>query len=166
MLRIVERQEAARQPLDAVGEQIRQLLRDEKARALAETRGSELLADLRDGNATLDAVAETESLEVQSTDLVTRNASEPAAPVVATAFAASEPETDQPVYHGKMSASGDYIIVALEEVKAGDFASLPAMAQEQLWDNLNKVQGAAEMAAVLSILRAQASIDIPEQEDQ
>jgi peptidyl-prolyl cis-trans isomerase D len=166
VLRIAERQEAARQSLDVVGEQIRQLVRNDKARTLAETRGSELLADLQKGDVTLASVAEAESLEVQSTELVTRNAGVPAAPVVATAFAASEPQADQPVYHGRMSASGDYIIVALEEVKAGDFAGLPAMAQEQLWNNLNKVQGAAEMAAILSMLRAQASIDIPEQEDQ
>lgn len=166
VLRVLERQAAARQPLDAVVEQIRQLITDEKSRVLAKEKGSELLAGLQNGDATLDAVAEAESLEVQSTDLVSRNASEPAAAVVATAFAASEPETDQPVYHGRMSATGDYIIIALEEVKAGDFAGLPAMAQEQLRDNLNRVLGAAEMAAVLSILKAQASIDIPEQEDQ
>lgn len=166
VLRIAERQEAVRQSLDVVGEQIRQLLRNDKARTLAETRGSELLADLQKGDVTLDTVAAAESQEVQSTELVTRNASTPAAAVVAAAFAASAPQADQPVYHGRMSASGDYIIVALEEVKAGDFAGMPAMAQEQLWNNLNKVQGAAEMAAVLSMLRAQASIDIPEQEDQ
>jgi peptidyl-prolyl cis-trans isomerase D len=114
----------------------------------------------------LAAVAEAESLQVQTTDLITRNASEPAAAVVAAAFAAREPESDQPSYHGMMSTSGDYIIIALEEVKAGDFSSLPAMAQEQIWSNLNKVQGAAEMAALLSILKAQASIVIPDQADQ
>jgi peptidyl-prolyl cis-trans isomerase D len=167
VLRVVERQEAARQSLDAVREQISLLLEDEKARTLAATRGSELLADLQGNAVTLASVAEAESLEVHTTDLITRNASEPAAPVVAAAFAvASEPESDQPAYHGMMSTSGDYIIVALEEVKAGDFSGLPAMAQEQLWNNLNKVQGAAEMAAVLSILKAQASIDIPDQTDQ
>jgi len=166
VLRVVKRQEAARQPLDAVVEQIRQLIRDEKSRVLAGEKGRELLAGLQEGDVTLDSVAAAESLAVQSADLVTRNASVPAAAVVAAAFAASEPETDQPVYHGRMSASGNYIIIALEEVKAGDFAGLPAMAQEQLRDNLNKVQGAAEMAAVLSILKAQASINIPAQENQ
>jgi peptidyl-prolyl cis-trans isomerase D len=166
VLRVVKRQEAARQPLDAVVEQIRQLIRDEKSRVLAGEKGRELLAGLQEGDVTLDSVAAAESLAVQSADLVTRNASVPAAAVVAAAFAASEPETDQPVYHGRMSASGDYIIIALEEVKAGDFAGLPAMAREQLRDNLNKVQGAAEMAAVLSILKAQASINIPAQENQ
>ena len=166
VLRVVERQEAARQPLDAVREQISQLIEDEKARTLAAARGSELLADLQGNAVTLVSIAEGESLEVHTTDLITRNASEPAAPVVAAAFAAREPASDQPAYHGMMSTSGDYIIVALEEVKAGDFSGLPAMAQEQLWSNLNKVQGAAEMAAVLSDLKAHASIDIPDQTDQ
>lgn len=165
VVRVAERREAARQSLDEVSEQISELISDEKARALAAARGSGLLADLQGGDVTLATVAETESLEMLSTDLITRNAATPAASVVATAFAAREPESDQPVFHGMMTASGDYVIVALEEVKAGDFESLPAMAQEQLWNNLNKVQGAAEMAAIVSTLRAQATIDIPEQEE-
>jgi peptidyl-prolyl cis-trans isomerase D len=166
VLRVLERHEAARQPLDAVREQISQLTKNEEARALAAARGKQLVADLQAGDATLASIAATESLEVQTTELITRNVSEPAAAVVAAAFAVRVPATDQPVHEGVLSASGDYIIVALEEVKAGDFSSLPAMAQEQLWSNLNKVHGAAELAAVLSNLKAQATITIPEQEDQ
>lgn len=166
VLRVLERQAAARQPLDTVREQISQLLEDEKARALATATGKQLIADLQAGDTTLASIAANESREVQATELITRNASEPAAAIVAAAFTVRTPDTDQPVHEGVMSASGDYIIVALEEVKAGDFSSLPAMAQEQLWNNLNKVHGAAEMAAVLSKLKTQASITIPEQEDR
>ena len=166
VLRVAERKEATRQPLETVREQISQLLNDEEARALAEAKGNELIAGLQSGDTTLVSIAETESLEVQATELITRNVSEPAAAVVTAAFTVSAPDADQPVYKGVMSASGDYIIVALEEVKAGDFSSLPAMAQEQLWSNLNKVHGAAEMAAVLSNLKTQASITIPEQDGQ
>ena len=166
VLRILERQEAARQPLDTVREQISQLLMNEEARALAMAKGKQLIADLQAGATTLASIAATESLEVQTTALITRNVSEPAAAVVAVAFTVRAPVTDQPVHEGMMSASGDYIIVALEEVRAGDFSSLPAIAQEQLWSNLNKVHGAAEMAAVLSNLKAQATISIPEQQDR
>jgi peptidyl-prolyl cis-trans isomerase D len=166
VLRVVERQEAARQPLEAVREEIIQLLENQKARSQLATKGGKLLADLQDNAVTLTAVAEAESLEVQTTDLITRNAAEPVDEVVAAAFAAPEPESDQPAYYGTQTIAGDYIIVALEEVKAGDYSSLPAMAQEQLWSNLNRVQGAAEMAAVLSILKEQASIVIPDQTDQ
>ena len=65
-----------------------------------------------------------------------------------------------------MSAAGDYIIVALEEIKAGDFSNLPPAAQKQLWNNLNKLQGTAELAAVMRTIKAQASIDIPDQSEQ
>jgi peptidyl-prolyl cis-trans isomerase D len=166
VLRLLERQQAARKPLDAVREQIVQLIKDEKSRTLAEAKGSELLGLLQAGETSLAAVAQAESLEAQATELITRIAGEPSAPIVALAFSAAAPTTDQPVYKGAMSAADDYIIVALEEVKPGDFSSLPAMAQEQLWTNLNKVYGAVEMAAVLSELKAQASIDIPSQTDQ
>ena len=166
VLRVVERKEAARQPLDAVREQISQLINDEEARTLAAAKGKELIADLQAGDTTLASIAAAESLEVQATELITRNVREPAAAVVAAAFAVSAPDTDQPAFDGALSASGDYIIVALEEVKAGDFSSLPAVMQEQLWSNLNQVHGAAEMAAVLSNLKAQASITIPEQENR
>ena len=167
VLHLLDRKEATLQPLDAVKEQIGILLKDEKARTLAETKGQLILGDLQGGaTVTMDSVAATESLEVQETPLINRNASDPAAAIIATAFAAEEPTTDQPVYEGALSASGDYIIIALEEVVAGDFSALPPVAREQLWGNLNKVHGAAEMAAVLNILKAQASIDIPSQADQ
>jgi peptidyl-prolyl cis-trans isomerase D len=167
VLHLLDRKEATLQPLDAVKEQIGIRLKDEKARTLAEAKGLLVLGELQGSTTvTLDSVAAAESLEVQETPLINRNASEPAAAIVAAAFAADEPTTDQPVYNGVLSASGDYIIIALEEVKAGDFSALPPVAREQLWGNLNKIHGAAEMAAVLSILKAQASINIPSQTDQ
>ena len=167
VLHLLDRKEATLQPLDAVKEQIGSLLKDEKARMLAETKGQVILGDLQgSATVTMESVAAAESLEIQEAPLINRNASEPAAAIVATAFAADEPTTDQPVYEGVLSASGDYIIIALDEVKAGDFSALPPVAREQLWANLNKVHGAAEMAAVLSILKAQASINITSQTDQ
>jgi len=166
VVRVIEHQEASRKPLDSVREVIAQIITGEKARTLAEARGSELIAELQNSDATLASVAAAESLELHTAELLTRNASEPAAPVVAAAFAASEPESDQPVYYGTMSTSGEYIIIALQQVKAGDFSALPTVVQKQLWNNLNQVQGTAELEAVLRDLKAQASIVIPDQTDQ
>jgi len=105
VLRVVERKEAARQPLDAVREQISQLINDEEARTLAAAKGKELIADLQAGDTTLASIAAAESLEVQATELITRNVREPAAAVVAAAFAVSAPDTDQPAFDGALSAS-------------------------------------------------------------
>jgi len=166
VVRILETQESARKPLDTVKEQIKLLMVDENGRALADARGKQYLEDLQGGITALDEIATTESLEVQETTYITRNVSEPAAEIILTAFAADAPETDKPVYEGVMSAAGDYIIIALEEIKAGDFSNLPPAAQKQLWNNLNKLQGTAELAAVMRTIKAQASIDIPDQSEQ
>lgn len=166
VMRILERQEAARKPFDTVKAQIEQLMLAEKSRAQAAAKGEQYLADLRGNTADLAAIAAAESLELQETASITRNATEPAAEIVVAAFAADAPESGSSVYEGLQTMAGDYVIISLEEVKAGDFSSLTPATQEQLWENLNKLQGAAEMAAIMQTLKAQASIEIPDQADQ
>ena len=166
VVRILERQEAAQKPLETVKIQIRQIMITEKSRAQAEAKGEQYLADLRGSATDLDKIAVAESLEVQETADITRNAAGLAGGIVAAAFLAAEPAADKPVYEGTMTATGDYAIIALEEIKAGDFSTLPPAAQQQLWSNLNRLQGAAEMAAIMNTLKAQASIEIPDQAEQ
>jgi peptidyl-prolyl cis-trans isomerase D len=166
VIRVLERQEAAQKPLETVKAQIRQILVVENGRAQAEAKGQQYLADLRSSATDLDTIATAESLQVLATENITRNAVEPAADIVITAFAAAEPSADKPVHAGAMTATGDYVIIALEEIIAGDYSRLPPAVQEQLWGNLNKLQGVAEMAAVMNTLKAQASIDVPDQAEQ
>lgn len=166
VIRVLERQEAAQKPLETVKVQIRQIIVAEKSRAQAQAKGEQYLTDLRSSVTDLDTIAAAESLEVQEIANITRNAAEPGAEIVAAAFAAAEPAADKPVHEGVLTAAGDYVIIALEEVKAGDFSSLPPAARKQLWGNLNRLQGAAEMAAVMNTLKAQASIEIPDQAEQ
>jgi peptidyl-prolyl cis-trans isomerase D len=166
VVRILERQEAAQKPLETVKMQIRQIILTEKSRAQAEAKGEQYLADLRSSATDLDKIAVTESLEVQETADITRNAAGLAGGIVAAAFATAEPSADEPVYEGTRTADGDYAIIALEEIKDGDFSRLPPAAQQQLWGNLNRLQGTAEMAAVMNTLKAQASIEIPDQAEQ
>jgi peptidyl-prolyl cis-trans isomerase D len=166
VIRVLERQEAAQKPLETVKAPIRQILVAENGRAQAEAKGQQYLADLRSSATDLDTIATAESLQVLATENITRNAVEPAADIVITAFAAAEPSADKPVHAGAMTATGDYVIIALEEIIAGDYSRLPPAVQEQLWGNLNKLQGVAEMAAVMNTLKAQASIDVPDQAEQ
>ena len=163
VIRVLERQESAQKPIETVKEQIRQITVAEKSRAQAQAKGEQYLADLRSSVTDLDTIATAESLQVQKTESITRVAAEPGAEVIAAAFAAAAPVADKPVHEGVLTAAGDYVIIALEEVKAGDFSSLPPVAQKQLWGNLNRLLGVAELAAVMSTLKAQASIEIPDQ---
>jgi peptidyl-prolyl cis-trans isomerase D len=165
VLRILEHQEAARQALDEVREQVRELASDEQARALAEEQGKGLLSALQDGSATLDSIAEERSLQPGQTPLLGRNAGEPDNALVRQVFTLPRPSADSPVYGGFMMRQGDYALVALDEVKDGDLGALPEASRKQAWQAYNRVQGTTELAVVLKILEEQATIRIPGEDE-
>lgn len=166
VMRMLEHQEAAQQPLEEVRAAVEQLTRDEQARALAEARGKELLASLTAGETTLDAIAKADEITLDSTELIQRNASEPAREIVNAAFSLQAPDEGETVYDGHATRSGDYVIIALQQVKDGNFTDLPETARKQAWRSLSQVQGEAEMAVVMTTLKDQAEIQIPDQSDQ
>jgi len=166
VLRLLEHQDAAPQPLEEVSEVVKQRLVDEQARVLAEARGAELLAAMAEQGTTLEDTAATVQAEVQQTGLVGRNADTHPAPVVAKAFMLDNPGDGEPVYAGFSMPTGDYVILALDEVKLGDLASLPEGARKQAWREFSRIQGSAEMAALQETLKMQAKIVIPAPSDE
>jgi peptidyl-prolyl cis-trans isomerase D len=166
VLRVLEHQEATEQPLDDVRTDVEQLVRNMKARELAEARGKEILDSLNAGDTTLDAVAEAENISVITTEPILRNASEPAREIVTAAFSMPAPDAGETVYGGHATRSGDYVIIALQQTMQGNLADLPESAREQARHSLDRLQGEAEMAAALSALREQADIFIPPPADQ
>ena len=166
VMRMLEHQQAAQQPLEEVRAAVEQLTRDEQARALAEARGKELLASLTAGETTLDAITKADEITLASTELIQRNASEPAREIVNAAFSLQTPGEGETVYDGHATRSGDYVIIALQQVKDGNFTDLPEAARKQAWRALSQVQGEAEMAVVMTTLKDQAVIQIPDKSDQ
>jgi peptidyl-prolyl cis-trans isomerase D len=161
VLRLLEHQDAARQPLDEIRDIVRQGLVDKKARQLVEIRGAELLAAMTEQGISLEDTAATASAEVQQTGLIGRNADTQPAPVIAKAFTLDNPVDGKAVYAGFAVPSGDYVIIALDEVKQGDLAALPEGARKQAWREFSTLLGNAEMAALQQSLRKQAKIIIP-----
>jgi peptidyl-prolyl cis-trans isomerase D len=166
VLRVLEHQEATELPLDDVRTDVEQLVRNMKARELAEARGKEILDSLNAGDTTPDAVAEAENISVITTEPILRNASEPAREIVTAAFSMPAPDAGETVYGGHATRSGDYVIIALQQTMQGNLADLPESAREQARHSLDRLQGEAEMAAALSALREQADIFIPPPADQ
>jgi peptidyl-prolyl cis-trans isomerase D len=165
VVRILEHQEAAQQPLEQVRADVSQLVRDEQARLMTQERGKELLDSLSAPDATLQSLASANELTNNSTELLTRNATEPDRAIVSAAFSIQPAEAGAISYDGRQLANGDYVIIALEETRQGSFADLPEAAQQQAWRALSRVQGEAEGNAFLSALREQAVIQIPESSD-
>jgi peptidyl-prolyl cis-trans isomerase D len=166
VIRVLEHQEASQQPLEEVRADVERLAQDQQARELAATRGKEFLAELIAGKTTLDDIAAAEKLTSQSTGLILRNATEPAPEIVTAAFSLQPPDEGETVYEGLATRSGDYVIIALEQVKEGNIADLPESARQQALRSLSQLRGEAEMATVMTVLRDQAEIDIPPASDQ
>ena len=166
VIRVLEHQEASQQPLEEVRADVEQLARDQQARELAATRGKEFLAELNAGKATLDDIAAAEKLTSQRTGLILRNATDPAQEIVTAAFSLQPPDEGETVYEGLATRGGDYVIIALEQIKEGNIADLPESARQQALRSLSQLRGEAEMAAVMTVLRDQAEIEIPPASDQ
>ncbi len=165
VVRMLEHQEAAQQPLEQVKTDITRLVRDEQARALTRNRGKELLESLSAPDATLESLASTNELTSHSTELLTRNATDPDRAIVSAAFSIQPAEAGAVTYDGRQLANGDFVIIALEETKQGSLEDMPKAAQEQAWRALSRVYGETEGNAFLSALREQAVIQIPEPSD-
>ena len=166
VLRVREHQEASQQPLDEVRADVEQLARDSKARELAIARGKELVAELTAGQTTLDDIAAAEKVANNRTGLILRNAAEPAREIVSAAFSLKAPDEGETIYDGHATRRGDYTIIALDQIKEGNLSDLPETARQQAWRGLSRLQGEAEMAAVMTALKDQAVIHIPPSSDQ
>jgi len=165
VIRVLEHQQAAQQPLDSIREDVRQLARAARARELAATRGAELLDSLQQQQASMEFVATENGQTLEQTGLVTRNVSTPAREIVAFAFSMQPPARDATSYAGHQNKNGDYVIIALQQVVQGNLTNLPETARKVAWKSLSKVQGEAELAAATTALREQAIIQIPDASD-
>ncbi|MDH3980634.1 MAG: hypothetical protein OEU91_09000, partial [Gammaproteobacteria bacterium] len=162
VVRLLEHQEAALQALEDVREQVHAVLRVVKTRAMLEEKGQRLLAELRSGAIDLASLAENEDLEPGTTNLLLRNSETPSRVLVSKAFALPGKASDSPVYEGMHLPEGDYALLELQEVQDGKYDELPEAGRKQVWRSLNEIQGTNEMLMVISELKAQADIQMPD----
>jgi len=162
VLRVLDHERAAAVPLDSIRDEVRAKVHDEKARTLARTRGEDLLASLKSGTP-LDEIAAAESLELQDSGLIDRRAVQPERTLVQEAFLMEPPGGGQASVTGLALGSGDYVLLALEEIRDGDLSALTDAEREQASRELSRIQGVAEMAALLDDLRSKAKIVIHDQ---
>ena len=164
VLRVLEHQKSAQKPLEEVNDLIRQQLQDEQARSLTKAKGEDLLASLQTGVA-LEEIAKQEALETGQTDLLGRQADTPGRSLVRKAFSLATPEEGESVSAGFIMNDGNYAIVLLEETSEGRLESLNEASRVQASQELGKLQGAADMSAVMAALNEKATIHIPKYED-
>jgi peptidyl-prolyl cis-trans isomerase D len=162
VLRILEHQPAEKQPLESVKDKVTTEVRDVKARELVSNLGDSLLRELRSGTPLAD-IASAQQLKVRTTGLIGRNATDPAPRIVTEAFLLPPAADEGQSTTGFSLDSGDYVLLALEEIKDGDFSSLSKDDQLKVRQELNRIIGGSEVNAFTNELKNRAEITIPEQ---
>jgi len=162
VLRVLDHEAATARPLDSVRDEVKARVIDEKARALALTQGESLLAKLKSGTP-LAEIAAAESLELQESGLIDRRAVEPERALVYEAFLMPPPTAAQASVKGFALGSGDYVLLALEQVKDGDLSAMSEAERKQASRELSRIQGVTEIAALLEGLRSKSKIVIHDQ---
>lgn len=122
VIRVVNHEAAAQKPLEAVRDEIRATLLAQKARKLTAQKGEELLKKLTEAQAwsalvTTGLGAET---AVEKPGLIGRTDTKLAAEVLEKAFAMTHPAQGKVSWASVAQGNGDYAIVALKSIKAGE----------------------------------------------
>lgn len=155
VIQVTEQQPASQKPIADVKAEITTALQDQETRKVVTEKGEALLAKLRT-NQSWSALTElslgTEE-QVEKLGSISRTGSKAAPQVISTAFAMNKPAENKLEYTNVLMPNGDYSIIALKAVQAGD-------------DNVdqNGIQGFSlylsgrEQGALLQALREEAEV--------
>jgi len=160
VIRVLEHQDAAIEELDKVRDKVRQAAHAAAVRELLEKQGSAMLDRLTGGATTLAKLAADESLKVEQSGMLQRNAETPSRELVSRVFAMPHPVDDKPVYAGMLTSDGSYAVIELQDVLEGNLDTLPESLRTQAWRNLNEIEGSNEIQMVVSELESKATIKI------
>lgn len=155
VIRVINQEAAAQKPLDVVKEDIRTTLTAQEARKLTAQKGEELLKKLTETQSwsALTASGLGAETAVEKFGLVARSDNKLSPEVLEQAFAMNHPAEGKASWSSVAMGSGDYALVALKSIKAGE-AKLDADAGAVYSQSI----GSRELGAFLQGLRESAEI--------
>lgn len=158
VVRVADRKPEAQRPLAEVKEQITAQLRKDALRDAVKDAAEQAVEALGKGGEP-KTVADEAGAQWETYDAITRDATEPARPIVTKAFEMPHPAADSPEWARVALPSGGQAVVGLFAVEQPELAKeLGAEKREQL---LQAYRGAA-YDAYIQALRASADIQINE----
>jgi peptidyl-prolyl cis-trans isomerase D len=164
-LRLGERKPSEIQAFEIVKPTVLARLSEERLEAQAKAEAEAVLASVRSGDTTLDAVAEGRTLEVQDAKDTGRSAFTFNPLVVREAFKLAAPASPETPSLAQLSLGGGrFAIVELTSVVAGDPAQVPQEERESLRKLLVDATGTAEIQALAAALRQRAEITLAEED--
>ncbi|MCL5974233.1 MAG: peptidyl-prolyl cis-trans isomerase, partial [Gammaproteobacteria bacterium] len=143
-------------PFDSVAPAISEQIRYQRASDLAYIQGESRLQELKAGTPAEEVFPDT----WQAAAFYGRDSQEISAQILNQAF--TLPNTGSTQYAGFTADNGNYVVVAVSEVKQGAIENIEPEVRDGLVANLNRLNGRAEMAAFINALRSEAKITIYE----
>ncbi|MEE4304358.1 MAG: SurA N-terminal domain-containing protein [Wenzhouxiangella sp.] len=159
-VKVAERRPAEPQPIDEVADQIRERLLAERSRELAEERAESLLERIRSENGTLEAVAESEGLEVVVLESVSRRDFQQGPQFLQALFALPAPG-ESPTLH-VLPRQGGYAVTRLEAVEEGNPAEAGETERDMIRRQMRMTRTQEAIDGLLQRLRNETEISVVE----
>ncbi|MES1925674.1 SurA N-terminal domain-containing protein [Salinisphaera sp. T31B1] len=162
VLRVSDQEKAATRPLDAVRDQVRELLVDRKASDRAREAAKAALETLKSGTSMQDVAAADGAPKLSSPGFVKRSAGSDVDPrILEAAFSLNKPGKDHPVYDITATSQGTVALVAVDAVRIDEKGSDQAPRSRFAEQQRNYI-AEQEYAALSEYLRSQADVEINE----
>ena len=159
VLRVLERLESFKTPLDAVREEIVTRLKFEQARDQTREQGETILEQLRQGKSQEELALEFDLDWTSATGLTQDDESINRA-VLRTAFRAGTPDAGSPAYDGASMGSGDYAVVIVSAVTMADPEAMEEEQMDAVRGQLLQAQVSAAWEAYNENLRSAADVTV------
>jgi peptidyl-prolyl cis-trans isomerase D len=159
VLRVLEREPAARLPLEEVRDEIISDIKFAAAGRLVQEQGQEVLADLEAGKdfATISnerQIEWQENTSVQRTDVSVNRA------ILRTAFRLGRPQEGKPVTGGVSLGTGDYAVIAVNAVNDPAPDTVKDVESEKIQKELQALQAEASWKQFLETMKSLAKIRV------
>nr|VFK36699.1 MAG: peptidyl-prolyl cis-trans isomerase D [Candidatus Kentron sp. SD]VFK40237.1 MAG: peptidyl-prolyl cis-trans isomerase D [Candidatus Kentron sp. SD]VFK78582.1 MAG: peptidyl-prolyl cis-trans isomerase D [Candidatus Kentron sp. SD] len=156
-----DRQPASPKPMETVRDEISAILDAKQAREQAIQLGEELMTQLQDG-ADPASISKTHELTLREKVAFKRRNSGEAPEITERVFRMPHPRENHSVYDSLITAAGDFVIIALQEVRNGNPPDSDAPHRIATRDSLTATYGNEEYRTYVRALRAETKIRIHE----
>jgi len=161
VFRVVNYQQAMRQPLENVREQVVEAVKADAANRIMIDKAEQMLQAIAEG-AEFAAAAETVGAAASEAQLVARNAQNVDQSVAFAVFTAGKPEQGKPLVGRTQNTAGGHTVYSVEAVLAGRPESIPVAERDAGKLQLAQESGMADYIAFVTNLRESAEVIVNE----
>ena len=162
VFRVARYNEASRQPLDEVREQIRGILTADRIESILRERADALRAEVEAG-AEFRSAAEAAGADVSEPLLFSRQQPNADMAVFYSVFAAGRPDANEPIRDVVRTSGGAYAVYSLDAVLPGRPEAIPVAERDTAKLFRAQESGFRDFAAFLLALREEANIVVNEE---